>query len=243
MLNSVDSADRIMYGQNVPKMPGVLGLVVILALAVDMPFAPASALLQPQIPDGEAVIHGPGLARPLELAGQPFFDLTYLAGLLPDWSPPPPGQHVPSPPAGTLGPPYDVVYSFPVAGQRRPVSLEQTFYFEAPNLGDVWVHTLAGQGIPLTGGGRLDVPEGWWRSPVLSDFLQAVALPEGIAEFPPVQAEAAASSSDTTAIPASREPEPSEAAAPGTRVLLGIAALGLMLFLGSLGSRPTTGKA
>jgi hypothetical protein len=187
-------------------MPGMLGLVVILALAVNLPFASASALVQPQIRDGQAVIRGPGLARPLELAGQPFFDLIYLAGLLPDWSPPPPGEHVPSSPVGTLGPPYEVLYSFPAARQGRPVSLEQTFYFEAPNLGDVLVHTLPGQGIPLTGGGRLDVPEGWWRSPVLGDFLQAVALPEGIAEFPPVQGEAAASSSDTTAIPASREP-------------------------------------
>lgn len=220
----------------------MLGLVVILALAVDVPFVPASALLQPQIPEGQAVIRGPALARPLELAGQPFFDLIYLAGLLPDWSPPPPGQHFPSSPAGDLGRPYDVLYSFPVSGQG-PVLLEQTFYIEAPNPGEVWVHTFANQGIPLTEGGRLGVSEGWWRSPVLRDFLRAVALAQGIAGFLPDKAQAAASPSDETAMAASREPGPSEEAATGTRVLLGLAALGLMLFLGALGSRPTTGKA
>lgn len=222
-------------------MPGVLGLVLILALAGDVPFVPASALRQPRIPEGQAVIRGPGLTRPLELGGQPFFDLIYLAGLIPDWSPPPPGQYVRSSPQGTLGHVYDVVYSFPISGQT-PVALEQTLYFEAPSSGGVWVHTLAGRGIPLTGGGRMDVSEGWWRSPVLGDFLRAVALAQGIVEFPPDTAPTASSASDETVPAASPELEPSAEAAAGTRVLVGLAALGLMLFLGAFGSRPTKGK-
>jgi hypothetical protein len=227
------------YRQNDPEMPGVLGSAVTLALAVGVAFeAPASASVRPRIPEGQAAIRGPGLDRPLELSGQPFFDLIYMAGLIPDWSPPPPGQHVPSSPAGPLGPPYDVFYSFPVAGQG-PVPLVQTFYFEAANRGVVWVHTLRGQGIPLTGGGRLDVPEGWWRSPVLSDFLRAVALAEGITEFPPDEAQAPASPSDQTAIAAPGQPEESEEApGAGTRVLLGLGALGLLLLLGAFGGRP-----
>jgi hypothetical protein len=220
-------------------MPGVLGSAVALALAVGVAFyVPASASVRPRIPDGQAAIRGPGLDRPLELSGQPFYDLMYMAGLIPNWSPPPPGQHVQSSPAGPLGPPYDVFYSFPVAGQG-PVPLVQTFYFEAPNRGVVWVHTLAGQGIPLTGGGRLDVPEGWWQSAVLHDFLRAVALAEGISEFPPDKVQPAASPSEETAIAASREIELSEEApGAGTRVLLGLGALGLLLLLGAFGGRP-----
>jgi hypothetical protein len=184
------------------------------------------------------VIRGPALDRPLELAGQPYFDLVFLAGLVPEWSPPPPGQRGPEPSAEQIGASYDVSYSFPVAG-REPVSLAQTLHFGTEDLAGVWVNTKAGQWIPLVNGGRLEAPGGWWRSDVLDDFLRAVALAEGLSGFPPAETNAISAGQTTGATPtASDPPRATERPATTSRVLLGLGALGLLLLIGALESRP-----
>ncbi len=221
-------------------MRRVIGPSVTLATLAGGTLVPVFASVQPRIPEGHAAIRGPGLERPLQLTGQPFFDLVYLAGLVPEWSPPPPGQRVPPPPPERLGPAYDVFYSFPSAG-RGPVPLVQTLYYGATDGETVWIHTLSGQGIPLTGESRLDVPEGWWLSPVLDDFLRAVALAEGVAAFPPPdQAPAGPSAQPMTTLSPEAEPA-EEVAGRATRSLLGVAAIGLLLILGALSSRPAAG--
>jgi hypothetical protein len=227
--------------QNGSMMRRLTGPAVTLALLAGGALVPAFASVQPRIPEGFVEIRGPGLGRPLQLTGQPFFDLVYLAGLVPEWSPPPPGRRVPPPPSERLGPAYDVFYTFPSAG-RGPVPLVQTLYYGAKDRGMVWIHTLSGQGIPLTGVTRLEVPEGWWQSSVLDDFLRAVALAEGIAAFPPGEVQAAAGPTPQPATTSSPKTGPEEERGKATRSLLGVAAIGLLLLLGALSSRPAVGK-
>jgi hypothetical protein len=225
------------------KMRGLIGPAVSLAFLAGLASVPPFASVQPRIPEGNVVIRGPGLERPLELKGQPFFDLVYLAGLVPEWSPSPPGQRVPPPTSERLGTAYDIFYTFPIAG-RGPVPLVQTLYFGATDRREVWIHTLSGQGIPLTPERRLDVPEGWWQSSVLDDFLRAVALAEGITTFPPPESHAPGSLSASPPVP-SRSPNAGsarEASRTATRSLLGVAAIGLLLILGALSSRPAAGR-
>jgi hypothetical protein len=217
-------------------MAWALGSTVVLALTAVASAASPPHSAQHQLPEGQATIRGPGLDQPLDLTGQPYFDLVYLAGLVPEWSPPPPGQRD-APPSGVrLGPAYDLFYSFPVPGQG-PVPLVQTLYFGKP-AGGVWVNTLAGQGIPLAGGGRLEVPEGWWRSQVLDDFLRSAALAEGLTGFPPEDTQ---TNSDLETIGTSRpntDPSPTtEEPSTTTRVLLGLATLGLLLLIGAVEGR------
>jgi hypothetical protein len=234
---------RVGVAARMVKMRGVIGPAVTLALLPGVGAVPQFASVQPHIPEGHVMIRGPGLERPLGLAGQPFFDLVYLAGLVPDWAPSPPGRRVPPPTSARLGPAYDVFYSFPSAG-RGPVPLVQTLYFGATDREEVWIHTLSGQGIPLAGERRLDVPEGWWQSPVLDDFLRAVALAEGITAFPPPGVHAAGGGFASPTVP-SRSGDPVSAGGPprtATRSLLGLAAIGLLLILGALSSRPARGR-
>lgn len=223
-------------------MLGALAQTVILVLApvVTASISPPHSS-QHRIPEGKAVIRGSALDGSLELAGQPFFDLVYLGGLVPDWSPPPPGQRVSTPPpARQLGPPLEVEYSFRL-GKQRAVPLTQTLYPETGAGGGILVHTPAGQIIPLVGGGRLDAPEGWWRSEVLPGFLRAVAVAEGLTAFPPDSTELSAAVEQTA------EPAPPEADPPPTtegvptriRIVLGLAALALLLLLGAVESRPS----
>jgi hypothetical protein len=219
-------------------MAWALSSTVVLALTAVASAASPPHSSQHQIPEGRATIRGPALDRPLELAGQPYFDLVFLAGLVPEWSPPPPGQRVSEPSADQIGASYDVDYSFPVA-DREPVSLAQTLHFGNQNLGEVWVNTKAGQWIPLVDGGRLKAPGGWWRSDVLGDFLRAVALAEGLSGFPPAETNAITTSQTTVTAPtASDPPRTTDERATTSGVLLGLGALGLVLVIGALESRP-----
>lgn len=218
-------------------MTWALGSTVVLALTAVASAASPPHSSQHQLPEGRATIRGPALDRPLELAGQPYFDLVFLAGLVPEWSPPPPGQRMPEPSADEIGASYDVAYSFPVA-DGDPVSLAQTLHFGNPNLGEVWVNTKAGQWIPLVDGGRLEAPGGWWRSDVLGDFLRAVAVAEGFSGFPSAETNAITAGQTTMAAPTASDPPRTEAPATTSRVLLGLGALGLLLLIGALESRP-----
>lgn len=223
-------------------MLGALAQTVILVLAPVL-----TALISPphssqhRLPEGKAVIRGFALDGSLELSGQPFFDLIYLAGLVPDWSPAPPGQRVSTPPPkGELGPPLEVEYSFHL-GKQGTVPLTQTLYPGTGAGGGILVHTPAGQIIPLVGGGRLDAPEGWWHSEVLPGFLRAVAVAEGLTAFPPDSIESSATV-EQTAESAPPEADPgltTEGVPTRTRIALGLAALALLLLLGAIESRPS----
>jgi hypothetical protein len=57
----------------------MIGSSVVLALTA---MASPSHSTQHRIPERRATIRGPALDRPLELAGQPYFDLVYLTGLV-----------------------------------------------------------------------------------------------------------------------------------------------------------------
>jgi hypothetical protein len=218
-------------------MAWALGSTLVLVLTAVASAASPPHSSQHQIPDGRATIRGPGLDRPLELAGQPYFDLVFLAGLVPEWSPPPPGQRVAEPSAEQIGASYEVSYSFPV-DQGEPVSLVQTLNFGTHGLGEVWTKTKAGQWIPLVNGGRLEAPAGWWRSDMLDDFLRAVALAEGLSGFPPPVTQATSDGETTAEVPPGIELQPTERPATTSRVLLGLGALGLLLLIGALESRP-----
>jgi hypothetical protein len=219
-------------------MAWALGSTVVLALTAVASAASPPHSTQHQIPEGRTTIRGPALDRPLELAGQPYFDLVFLAGLVPEWSPPPPGHRVSEPSAEQIGASYDVSFSFQVA-ERESVSLAQTLHFGTQNLGEVWVNTKTGQWIPLVTGGRLEAPGGWWRSDVLDDFLRAVAVAEGLSGFPPPEMQTTSDGRTTAAAPpASDPPRTTEEPATTPRVLLGLGALGLLLLIGALESRP-----
>jgi hypothetical protein len=189
------------------------------------------------IPEGRATIRGPAFERPLELAGQPYFDLIYLTGLVPDWSPPPPGQRMSEPSSDEIGSAHEVTYSFRVAGQK-PVFLKQMLYFGTEGFGEVLVETKPGQVIPLGGGDRLEVPGGWWRSIVLGDFLGAVAVAKGLPEFSSEPTDPVSAPARTPTAPDADPPPAGEQVTSTSRLLLGIAALSLLLLIGAVESRP-----
>ena len=211
----------------------MVGLVVA---AVLLSAAPAEQPGEQGVGEGGALIRGPGMERPLEVAGQPFFDLVHLAGLMPESSPPAPGSRVPEPATGRPGIRYDVLYSFPMRGQG-PIPVVQELYV-APGGEVAWTHTRPGQAIPLHEGGELPAPGGWWRSRVLADFLGGLARAEGIAELGSQPAE----TGEASPLPgpdeeerAARDAETEQATA--WRTLVGLVALGALLLVGALGSR------
>ncbi|HET6770182.1 MAG TPA: hypothetical protein VFH75_00910 [Actinomycetota bacterium] len=74
---------------------------------------------------------------------------------------------------------------------------------------------------------------------MLDDFLRAVAFAEGLSGFPPAETKPILAGQTTAAAPtASDPPLTTEGPAATSRVLLGLGALGLLLLIGALESRP-----
>lgn len=218
-------------------MAWMTGSTMVLVLTATAAAASPPHTSQHRIPEGRATIRGPALDRPLELGGQPYFDLIYLAGLVPDWSPPPPGQRTSEPSFDEIGALHQVSYSFRVAG-RKPVSLEQTLYLRPGGLGEAWVETKPEQVIPLVGGGRLMVPSGWWRSEVLGDFLRGVMLAGGLTGSASVATGPVSPSRPAPTAAVTELPRGTAREAKSSRMLIGIAALGLLLLIGAVEARP-----